>query len=118
MAIITQFQVSTWQGILAIILTVILVPLVSLVVRFFFELLMVPFAISKNLAKIKKELFGCCECEGCCGEEEVEGFDVEDLIAVAEPVVVTPVKKAPVKKTPVKKPVAKKPAPKKTVSKK
>jgi hypothetical protein len=83
---------------------------------------MLLFAISKNVAKIKRELFED-ECSGCCGGHDFAAFEMEELVTEPAPIKVTPLKKAPIKKpverkSTVKKSVEKKPIAKKSVSKK
>jgi hypothetical protein len=111
-AVVDFFHTSLWQGLLSLVLAIIGIPLLSVLIRFYFELLTTPFAISKNLEKIRKGLFDFdCECDGCCGEHGEEVFDLDEI--VLDP---TPVKPAP--KKAVAKAPAKKPAPKRTVIKK
>jgi hypothetical protein len=104
----SAFAMGFFQGLAILILTIILIPIVSLFVRFWFELISVQFSINGNLTDIKQGLFGPCDCEDCDGDC---GCEIE-IEKVQEP------KPAPKKKAPTKKPVEKKPASKKSTKKK
>lgn len=70
-------------GVLALFGCIVWVPIASLFVRAYFELIMVPFSLAKNVRKIKKWLFGC-ECDGgCCGDEmDMTDFSPDMLEAI------------------------------------
>lgn len=82
-------------------------PVTSLIIRFYFELFTVPFAVSKNIARIRRGLFGC-KYEGCSDAHESGEVDLKEHTEEPKPVV--PVKVAPAK------PVPAKPVPVKTAS--
>lgn len=116
----SAFSAGFWAGLGMLLLMIILIPVVSIFVRFWFEMISVLFSINGNIQDIKKGIFGIggcecgedCDCEDCdCGE----GIDVEFF---SEEIEEAPKKKAPAKKWSEAKtrkagPAAKKPAKKK-----
>ena len=101
------FRAGFFAGLGTLILMIILIPVVSIFVRFWFEMIAVLFSINDNLRDLKKGFFGMecgcgedCDCEDCvCGVEIDEEIIVEEVEIQAE-------KSAP-KKTVAKKPVKK-----------
>jgi hypothetical protein len=87
------FAFGFFPGIGGLILMVILIPIVSLFIRFWFEMIAVIFSINGNLTDIKQGFFGPCSCDDCDGECDCE-MEIEEEQPIKKPAP----KKAPAKK--------------------
>lgn len=107
---LAAFRMGFFPGLGTLVLIIILIPIVSLFVRFWFELISVLFSINGNLTDIKQGLLGPCDCEDCDGD--CDG-DCDCNIEIEEEVEdIAEVKKSP-KKPSTSKSTPKKPAKKK-----
>ena len=66
------FQWGFFHGLGTLILMIVLIPIASVLVRFWFEMIAVLFSINGNLFDIKKEMCGACTCEDCDCEEKTK----------------------------------------------
>ncbi len=126
-AIFAAMRAGINYGILVLLACIIGVPLGSFVIRAYFELLMIPFAISKNIRKIKKGMFDCgCDCGcGCDIDCNLDAHEEEPL--TAEEIMLfnqlmtgkqeNPISVHPITKKSSPKKETKKPTPKKVITK-